>query len=88
MEYSLAPEAGGKFLFTAKVTQSGVFPRFVMGVPIYFDFDGHVQRAGAVALLGNMTSNEFKLRLPKKPKRVLLNANHDVLAAETVVKEM
>jgi hypothetical protein len=26
--------------------------------------------------------------LPKRPKRVLLNANHDVLAAETVVKEI
>jgi hypothetical protein len=59
-----------------------------MGVPIYFDFDGHVVRAGEVALLGNATSSELKLRLPKKPKRVLLNANHDVLAAETVVKEM
>jgi hypothetical protein len=59
-----------------------------MGVPIYFDFDGHPARAGAVALLGNMTSSEVKIRLPKKPKHVLLNANHDVLAAETVVKEM
>jgi len=88
MEYSLAPEPGGKTMFTAKVTQSGVSSRFVMGVPIYFDFDGHVVRAGAVALLGNMTSNEVKIRLPKKPKRVLLNANHDVLAAEIVVKEM
>jgi aminopeptidase N len=88
MEYSLAPEADGKFLFTAKVTQSGVSSRFVMGVPIYFDFDGRVVRAGSVALLGDATSNEFKLRLPKKPKRVLLNANHDVLAAETVVKEI
>jgi hypothetical protein len=88
MEYSLAPEPDGKFLFTAKVTQSGVSSRFVMGVPIYFDFDGHVVRAGSVALLGNMTSNEFKLRLPKKPKHVLLNANHDVLAVESVVKEM
>ena len=29
-----------------------------------------------------------KLRLPKKPKRVMLNANHDVLAAENVVKAM
>jgi hypothetical protein len=88
LEYSLAPEADGKFMLTAKITQSGVSSRFVMGVPIYFDFDGHVVRAGSVALLGNMTSNEIKLRLPKKPKRVLLNANHDVLAAETVVKEM
>lgn len=88
MEYSLAPEPGGKYMFTAKVTQSGVSPRFVMSVPIYFDFDGHVVRAGSVALLGNMTSNEAKIRLPKKPKHVLLNANHDVLAAETVVKEI
>ena len=88
MEYSLAPEPGGKFLFTAHVTQSGVSSRFVMGVPIYFDFDGHVQRAGSVALLGNMTSNDVKIRLARKPKRVLLNANHDVLAAESVVKEM
>ena len=88
MEYSLTPEPGGKFLFTAKVTQSGVSSRFVMGVPIYFDFDGRVIRAGEVALVGNETSNEIKLRLPKKPKRVLLNANHDVLAADTVVKEI
>jgi hypothetical protein len=88
MEYSLAPEPDGKVMFTAKVTQSGVSPNFVMGVPIYFDFDGHPARAGAVALLGNMTSSEVKIRLPKKPKHVLLNANHDVLAAETVVKEM
>ena len=88
MDYSLAPEPGGKFMFTAKVTQSGVSDRFLMGVPIYFDFDGHIMRAGSVALLGNMTSSEVKLRLPKKPKRVLLNAMHDVLASEAVVKEM
>jgi hypothetical protein len=88
MEYSLAPEPDGKFLFTGKVTQSGVSAKFLMGVPIYFDFDGNISRAGTVALLGNMTSGEVKLRLPRKPKRVLLNANHDVLAAETIVKEM
>ena len=88
MEYSLAPESDGKFLFTGKVTQSGVSAKFLMGVPIYFDFDGNISRAGTVALLGNMTSGEVKLRLPRKPKRVLLNANHDVLAAETIVKEM
>jgi hypothetical protein len=88
MEYSLAPEPDGKYLFKAKVTQSGVSPKFVMGVPLYFDFDGHVMVAGSVALLGDSTSNEVKIRLPKKPKHVLLNANHDVLAAEVVVKEV
>ena len=88
MEYSLAPEAEGKYMFTAKVTQSGVSSAFAMAVPLYFDIDGHVLRAGAVVLHGNQTSNEVKLRLPKKPKHVLLNANHDVLATEVVVKEM
>ncbi len=88
MEYSLTPEAEGKFLFAAKVTQSGVSSSFAMAVPLYFDFDGHVVRAGEVALAGNTTSNEVKLRLPKKPKRVLLNANYDVLATEVVVKGM
>ena len=88
MEYSLTPEQDGKYMFAATVTQSGVSPRFVMGVPVYFDFDGHIARAGSVTLLGNQTSSEIKLRLPRKPKHVLLNANHDVLAAESVVKEM
>ncbi len=59
-------------------------PQFVMSVPIYFDFDGHVAEAGSVALGGNQASNEFKIYLPKKPKHVLLNANHDVLAAAAV----
>jgi hypothetical protein len=57
-------------------------------VPIYFDFDGRVIRAGSAVLRGNMTTAEILLNLPKKPKRVLLSANHDVLAAETVVKEI
>ena len=88
MEYSLAPEQDGKVMFTGKVIQSGVSSRFAMRVPIYFDFDGHPVSPGSVSLIGNMTSNEIKIRLPKKPKHVYLNANHDVLAAETVVKEM
>jgi hypothetical protein len=35
-----------------------------------------------------MTTAEFSVDLPKKPKRVMLNANHDVLAAEAIVKEI
>jgi hypothetical protein len=88
MEYRLTPEPDGKYLFNGKVTQSGVSDDFIMAVPLYFDFDGRPFRAGSVALKGNQTSNEIKLRLPRKPKRILLNANHDVLATEAVVKEM
>jgi hypothetical protein len=87
LDYALAPEQGGKCLFTGKMTQSGV-PGFLMGVPIYLDFDGKVVRAGAVAMTGNQTANEFKISLPKRPKRVLLNANEDVLAVEAVAKGM
>ena len=46
-----------------------------MPAPVYADFDGLVLRA-------NMTSNEFKIMLPKKPRRILVNGHHDILAAE------
>jgi hypothetical protein len=36
-------------------------------------------------MTGNQTSPEFKVILPKKPKRVVLNAHHDILATESVV---
>jgi hypothetical protein len=88
LEYSVKSADGGKFLFTGKLTQSGVSPEFVMRVPVYFDFDGKMIRAGYVTLKGASTSGEVKINLPKKPKRVVLNAFHDVLAAEAVVKEV
>jgi len=87
MEYSLAPSSGGKVLFTGKLSQSGVPTDFRMRVPLYFDFDGKVGRAGAATLIGS-SSIEIKVELPKKPKRVLLNANHDVLATDITVKEL
>jgi hypothetical protein len=85
LEYSIAPSDEGKVALTGKVTQSGVSQNFLMAVPIYVDFDGNLFRLGSATLQGNQTSKEFKITLPKKPKRVLLNANHDVLAAESVV---
>ncbi|HWZ32325.1 MAG TPA: M1 family aminopeptidase [Bryobacteraceae bacterium] len=88
LEYSLTPSSSGKISFTGKLTQSGVAPEFLMRVPIYFDFDGRIVRAGSLPIRGSMTSNEIKIELPKKPKRVLLNARHDVLAAEAIVKEI
>jgi hypothetical protein len=87
MEYSLKPGPNGNTHFAAKITQSDVPPDFLMRVPIYLDFDGKVIRAGSMVLRGNMTTSEIAVDLPRKPKRVLLSANHDVLAAETVVKE-
>jgi hypothetical protein len=56
-----------------------------MRVPFYLDFDGNLTRLGSIGLIGNQTAPEFRVILPKKPKRVILNAHHDVLAAESVV---
>ncbi len=84
LDYTLTPQEDGKCLLTGKVTQSDVSPGFRMLVPIYLDFDGPPVRLGELFAIGNSTSEEFKVILPKKPKRVLINANHDVLASESV----
>jgi hypothetical protein len=86
MEYSLSPADEGKVLFTAAITQSGVSDNFRMRVPIYMDFDGNIMRVGSVPLTGNQTS-PVKVLLPKKPKRVLLNAHHDILSTESTVTQ-
>jgi hypothetical protein len=85
LDYSLSPADQGKMLLTGKVTQSGVSDGFIMAVPVYVDFEGRPQRIGSAELRGNKTSNEFKVLLPRKPKRILINANHDILAAESSV---
>ncbi len=87
MEYSLKPADGGKYTFSAKITQSDVTPGFVMRLPLYFDFDGKVIRAGFVTVKGNATS-DITVNLPKKPKNTLLAAYHDVLASDISVKEI
>ena len=87
LDYSVKT-TDGNLRLSAKLTQSDVSPEFMMRVPIYLDLDGRVVRAGSTLMRGNMTSPELLIDVPKKPKRVLLNANHDVLAAETIVKEI
>jgi len=85
LEYTMTPADQGKVTFSGKVTQSGVSAGFRMRVPIYLDFDGNLVRLGSVPISGSQTSQEVKVLLPKKPKRVLLNAHHDILATESVV---
>ena len=88
LDYSIAPDKDGKFLLTAKLTQSEVSDAFKMRVPIYAEFDGSMYRIGSVPIGGNSTSPEFKVPLPKKPKKIVLNANYDVLCSEAIAKEM
>jgi hypothetical protein len=63
-----------------KVTQSDVGASFEMPVAIYADFDGNVVRLGHIRMIGNGTCQEAMVNLPRKPARVLLNTNYDVLS--------
>jgi len=84
LDYSLTEE-GGKVWLTGTVEQSDVSSNFKMLVPLYLDFHGLPMPVGNIALSGSSKSREFRLGLPERPKRVLLNAENDVLAAEVVV---
>jgi hypothetical protein len=57
-----------------------------MRLPLYFEFDGKWNAAGRVLVRGNSTAS-VKATLPKAPKNVSLNLNHDVLAADISVKK-
>jgi hypothetical protein len=83
-EYSLTPESDGKVTLRGKVTQSDVSPNFKMVVPIYVDFGKGIIRLGTIPVMGNMTTDEFPVKLPERPKRVMINYHHDILAHESV----
>jgi hypothetical protein len=83
-DYSLTPDSDGKVVLRGAITQSDVSPNFKMIVPIYLDFDGKIMRLGSASVTGNTTTKEFQVKLPQKPKRVLINYHHDILAHESV----
>ncbi len=89
LEYNLAPQPDGKTMLTFTLAQSEVSQGFAMFVPIYLDFDGRMVRMGEVPIFGSSTSQEYKITLPQKPKRVLINYNYDVLAtaSESIEKK-
>ena len=84
LDYSLSEE-GGKVWLKGTVEQRDVTTNFKMLAPLYLDFTGKPILVGQIGLAGNTTSKEFRIALPQRPKRVLLNAEHDVLASEVVV---
>jgi len=78
-DYTLTPAEDGKTLLKGSLTQSEVPADFKMIVPVYLDFDGQITRLGQIRMVGDSTSERLEVKLPKKPKRVLINAYHDVL---------
>ena len=80
LEYNLTPQEG-KTQLTFTLTQSEVSQGFGMRVPIYLDYEGKMIRLGEVPIIGNSTTQEVKVMLDQKPKRVLINYHYDVLAS-------
>ena len=72
---------GKNYAVSFELTQSGVSPNFAMGVPVYIDFGKErYVRFGLVPLVGNTTvPYSGQIAFPSKPKRLLINANEDVL---------
>jgi len=79
VEYSLRPGDSGNMVVEGRLTQSGVSQSFGMPVPIFAERAGKTYRIGVVTVRGNSTA-DFKATLSLKPDKILLNANHDVLA--------
>ena len=67
-DYTLTDADGGKCLLKATVTQSEVSKTFLMPVPIYIDLDGRITRIGSMPMVGDSTSKEIQLTLPKRPE--------------------
>ncbi|HLK66571.1 MAG TPA: carboxypeptidase regulatory-like domain-containing protein [Bryobacteraceae bacterium] len=78
-DYTVTAESDGKWLLNGNLTQSDVPDKFVMPVPVYADFDGKMLRLGQVKIVGNTTVTDIKVKLPEKPRKVAINALHDVL---------
>ena len=84
LDYSLTEE-GGKIWLTGTIEQSDVSANFKMPVPLYLDFNGQPMLIGHSPMVGASKTKQFRIALPQRPKRVLLNAEQDVLASEVVV---
>jgi hypothetical protein len=72
----------GKYQIAGSITQSGVPADFRTRVPIYIDFgDDRQGFLGSIAVTGSTTQKlSVTANLPQKPRRVIINAHHDVLA--------
>lgn len=79
-----AEKAGEETRIHGTIRQEGVTKDFRMVVPIYIELDkGQVFRVGQLPIAGETTVPvDVKLKLPKKPRRVLINAHGEVLARD------
>jgi hypothetical protein len=81
---AVAQTVPGTFQLTGDLSQEGVSAGFRSLVPIYADFGNDaVVSIGSVRLVGTTTQKiDVALPLPRVPKRIVINAFHDVLARD------
>jgi hypothetical protein len=77
-EYQTSPLENGKVKVSMTVTESGVDDHFRMLVPVFADFGKGMVRLGQFTMVGSTTKNA-EIVLPSRPKKMVLNAYHDVL---------
>ncbi|HJQ37648.1 MAG TPA: M1 family aminopeptidase [Thermoanaerobaculia bacterium] len=80
--FDVQDAGGGKFKIKGSITQSGVPDTFAMPVPLYVHFDKNsYSKLGSVVIVGNASKPiEIEVPMPKKPMKLSINANHDVLS--------
>ena len=78
-DYTINPAPNGRFAVRGTIAQSEVGENFCGVVPIYVDLDGRYVMIGRATINGSSVA-ETSFTLPEKPKRLLINANYDVLA--------
>jgi aminopeptidase N len=84
LDWSFDTGADGDVVFSMKLTQSNVDPKFRMLVPVYLEMDdGRLLTLGRARMVGSSTvEDKVPIKgLKTKPKRALVNYYDDVLAA-------
>jgi hypothetical protein len=83
-DLKVGPGESGKYRITGTISQQEVSKDFRALLPIYVEFSKtESARVGVVPLVGSATVPvDVQIALPKKPKRVLINARGEVLARD------
>jgi len=81
-EVDIKSKGKGLYRLKASIVQEGVSENFRAMVPLYVDFGkGQTLRLFQIPFKGPMRQKiDQTIKLPKKPKKILINAHYDVLA--------
>ena len=80
-DFKITDVGDGNYRLSGEVSQEDVPAGFRTLVPVYLDFGDGPVALGTVALSGATSQTiDGQVALPRRPRRVVLNAMHDVLA--------